>query len=77
MPTNFYRLESETHAPEGSQPLSDRPPRVFPADNPVLFTPDARIFGVDGLNQKEEIDVSSDGLLPMTCLMLFREYRSW
>ena len=55
MPTNFYKLESETHAPEGGQPLSDPSSRVLPVDNPVRFTPKARIFRLDGLNQKEKL----------------------
>jgi len=55
MPTNFYRLESETRAPEGGQPLSNLSPWFFPVDNPVRFTHKARIFRLDGLNQKEII----------------------
>ena len=54
MPGNFDRLESEAPAPEGGQPLSDLSPRFFPMDHQVRFTPDARIFWLDGLNQKEK-----------------------
>ena len=66
MPTNFLGLKSEILGPHPIDPL-----RFFPADNQVRFTPDAWIFWVDGLDQKEKIGVSSDELLPMTCSCSF------
>jgi len=40
-------------------------------DSQVRFTPDGRISWLNGLNQKEKLNVSSNGLLPMNCLMPF------
>jgi len=40
-------------------------------DSQVRSTPNARIFWFNGLNQKEKLNVSSDGLLPLNRLMPF------